>query len=658
MVSKCKKMTSLNPLIERMLPQYRERHLFAVKLRLMAFIGFWAIYLYFLRDVIGQTKFISAIIIVSFIITGIAYFNIMRGRALLISFLLELLSDLTAITSVIYLTDGPYSPYFSMYFFYALIAGILYNYYLAAAVSVFATFFYGAFLLLCHTGSIPPLILNYGGKLPIPTYTPLAHFFFVLIFLGGVVYTVKVASFFSQHRERMLERQNRWLSALHKMGSTFRSAVSLRLVIENLLAGVIEGLSFETAILMEFDWENKRATIHVPAKTERLNLIEKKLGKSIDGMEIPIEAISESAMQDILKHRIIFRKNLSELTVGLEHFISPLEGELIQKILGVKRLVIMPVVAGSETLGVVVGFSQNVYIGEREVSTMEAFANQSALLLEAALLIDRLKRVNQELLEANQVKSMFLATMSHELRTPLTAIIGFSELLMEGVMGELNDEQKDSLKEVLHNAADLLELINSLLDLTKIESGKMRLDRRPFDLKETLRRICGTVSPLIHKKGQTLSLDVPEKLPTAFGDEKKIQQTLLNLIANANKFTPNGGTINIVISIFPDLDAVRLDSGLWNKISDIEPHLKDGALKIVVSDNGIGISPDQYERVFEMFHQVDSSTTRSFGGTGVGLSLAKKFVEMHGGKIWVESELEKGATFTVVIPLTGEGISV
>lgn len=651
-------MTSLNPLIERMLPQYRERHLFAVKLRLMAFIGFWAIYLYFLRDVIGQTKAISAIIIVSFIITGIAYFNIMRGRALLISFLLELLSDLTAITAVIYLTDGPHSPYFSMYFFYALIAGILYNYYLAAAVSVFATTFYGAFLLLCHMGIIPPLILNYGGRLPIPTYTPLAHFFFVFIFLCGVVYTVKVASFFSQHRERMLERQNRWLSALHKMGSTFRSAVSLRLVIENLLAGVIEGLSFETAILMEFDWENKHVAIHVPARTERLKLIEKKLGKSIDGMEIPIEAISESAMQDILKHRIIFRKSLSELTAGLEHFISPLEGEMIQKILGVKRLVIMPIVAGNETLGVVVGFSQNVYIGEREVSTMEAFANQSALLLEAALLIDRLKRVNQELLEANQVKSMFLATMSHELRTPLTAIIGFSELLMEGVMGELNDEQKDSLKEVLHNAADLLELINSLLDLTKIESGKMRLDRRFFDLKETLRRICGTVSPLIHKKGQTLSLDVPEKLPTVFGDEKKIQQTLLNLIANANKFTPNGGTINIVISIFPDLDAVRLDSGLWDKISDIEPHLKDGALRIVVADNGIGISPDQYERVFEMFHQVDSSTTRSFGGTGVGLSLAKKFVEMHGGKIWVASELEKGATFTVVIPLTEEGISI
>lgn len=616
------------PIIEKLMPEYWERHLFAAKLRLVTFFAFWAIYLYFLWDVLGQTKVLAAIIIAASILTSIAYYNIVHNKRLLGSFFVEIVCDLVSITTVVYLTDGPYSSYFTIYFFYALIAGILYTYQLAAVISVFAAIFYGGFLVLCHTGIIPPLILDYGDKLPVPAYTPFAHFFFVLISLAGVVYTVKVASHFSQQRERMLEGRNRELTALNKMSSTFRSATELRGVIENILAGVLEGLSFETAIFMLFDKVKGKIIFHVPARTERLKQIEKIIGRPLDGMEIPIKAITEGAMQDIMKQRIIFRRNVSELTAGIEEFISQEHGAEIQKLLGVKRIVIMPVVVGQETLGVLLGFSRKMYVEDKDVSTMEAFANQSALLLEAAMLIDRLTRVNEQLNIANLVKSEFLATMSHELRTPLTAIIGFSELLMEGIMGELTDEQKESLREVLHNAADLLELINSLLDLTKIESGKMKLDRRTFDIRETGRRVCSTITPLVHKKNQQLVVSVAEKLPIVFGDERKIQQTLLNLIANANKFTPEGG---------------RIEFSMGTRES--------GEIEITVSDNGIGIKKDQLEEVFEMFHQADNSMTRNFGGTGVGLALAKKFIEMHHGRIWVESEIDQGTKFTVLLPV-------
>ncbi|HPM41706.1 MAG TPA: HAMP domain-containing sensor histidine kinase, partial [bacterium] len=301
-------------------------------------------------------------------------------------------------------------------------------------------------------------------------------------------------------------------------------------------------------------------------------------------------------------------------------------------------------------LGALIGFSAEPFVEEEQVVTLEAFADQSALSIEAAALIDRLRRLNERLAEANRVKSEFLATMSHELRTPLTAIIGFSELLMEGVMGELTEEQKESLTEVLHNAADLLELINSLLDLTKIESGKMRLDVRNFDLAETLRRVVSTISPLVQRKNQRLVAEIPDGMPPLSGDERKVQQLILNLLANANKFTPEGGSITASVRVFPTWGDICERAPWAEKVRDRQDELVGGAFEIVVKDDGIGIAPDHLDRIFEMFTQVDGSATRSFGGTGVGLALARKFVEMHSGLIWVESEWGKGARFVVVMP--------
>ncbi|MFH0800567.1 MAG: HAMP domain-containing sensor histidine kinase [Pseudomonadota bacterium] len=248
-------------------------------------------------------------------------------------------------------------------------------------------------------------------------------------------------------------------------------------------------------------------------------------------------------------------------------------------------------------------------------------------------------------------KSEFLATISHELRTPLTAIIGFSELLMEGVMGELTEEQKECLGEVLHNSADLQRLINSLLDITKIEAGRMRLDVHEFDLTETVRRVCRSIAPFAEKKRQELQIKLPDGKLSVCGDERKIQRSISSLLANANKFTEEGGHIRVGVRSFGSWGEIRERAGWWRRPAKGADVFRSGCVEISVEDDGIGIQENQLDRVFEAFHQVDGGVTRSFGGTGVGLALARKFVEMHGGFIWAESELGKGAKFTAVLPL-------
>lgn len=637
-------------IIDTLLPEFSTRHVFATKLRLVAFIGFWALYLYFMRDVLDQTKVVALIVFVSFFATGFAYYNVMRSRWLIPSFVLELIADLTTLTAILYLTGGPHSPYYPIYILYVLIAGILYNHYLAAVMAVVAAAYYGVFLLLCHYGVIPPLIIYYGDKLPIPAYTPFAHFLLAAALLAGIVYTVKVASYFSQRRERILERRNRELMALHRMSSTVRSAQALNEVIDHILSGVIEGLGLESAALIYFDRQAGAARFYAPTFHPRNADVEAVLGRPLGSLVFPIDALSSPAMRDVIKHKIIFRSHIAELLVGLEAIISPDQCESIQKLLGVKRIIVVPIIVESETLGALIGFSRDPFVEEKQVATMEAFANQSALSLEAAMLIDRLRRLNEELEEANRVKSEFLATMSHELRTPLTAIIGFSELIAEGVMGEITSEQEEALREVLHNAADLLEMINSLLDLTKVESGSMGIELREFDVGEMVRRMQGTLTPLVQKKGQKLQVEIQKDIPPLMGDERKVQQVLLNLLANANKFTPEGGRISLRVRHYASCDQAAGAAERLARLSVGEAAAGAGCLEIIVEDNGVGIPPEHIERIFDMFHQADSSSTRNFGGTGLGLALARKFIEMHGGTIWVESELGQGARFTIILP--------
>lgn len=644
-------LTSRESLIQLTLPEYHGRHVFTARLRIAVFIGFWALYLFFFKDVLEQTWEITLLMSLSFVITAIAYYNVIRERWLLFSFFLELVADLVAITVVVYLTGGPFSPYFTLYIFYCFAAGVFYNYILAGFLAVWSLICYGAFQLMCWWGVIPPLILDYGDKPPVQATTPHVLFALMAVFMVLAVYGVKIVSYFNKRRELQLERRNVQLTSLHNMSAAIRSVEKLDTVIRSILSNVIRGLGFETAILLVIDRDENVVHVHTPGKHPMLAEIVATLGFPIEGLKLPMSVLETTALSQVMERQIVFRRDVVEATEGVRDVISEETARMIQTLLRTQKVIGIPLVAEGEVMGAMVGFARERFVEDATVETLEAFANQASLNLEASRLVEVLTRTNQELREANRVKSEFLAIMSHELRTPLTAIIGFSELLMEGVMGELSEEQKESLHEVLNNGADLLEMINSLLDLSKIDSGKMRIEKHPFDLRETLERVESAIASLIQRKQQGLTFEsLPELLPVN-GDERKIQQVFLNLLSNAIKFTPTSGSITLRVFRYDSWDELMSSVSWHERVASNSQVFNRGAVVVEVQDTGCGIDAAHLESIFDMFQQGDSSMTRSFGGTGLGLALAKQFIELHGGKIWAESEVGAGAKFTVVIPV-------
>jgi signal transduction histidine kinase len=263
------------------------------------------------------------------------------------------------------------------------------------------------------------------------------------------------------------------------------------------------------------------------------------------------------------------------------------------------------------------------------VEVLKTFATQSALAIQNARLFREIADKSAQLEVASRHKSEFLANMSHELRTPLNAIIGFSEVLTERMFGELNEKQEEYLKDIYASGQHLLSLINDILDLSKIEAGRMELEVADFDLPSAIDNALILVRERAGRRGITLGHSVDEGLGTIRGDERKVKQVLLNLLSNALKFTPEGGRI------------------------DVSARLQDGAAEIAVADTGVGIAPEDQEAVFEEFRQVGTAD-KKVEGTGLGLALSRKFIELHGGRIWVMSQVGVGSTFTFTLPVPRE----
>jgi len=244
---------------------------------------------------------------------------------------------------------------------------------------------------------------------------------------------------------------------------------------------------------------------------------------------------------------------------------------------------------------------------------------------------EEMTRLNEELARINQFKDEFMANMSHELRTPLNSIIGFSEILVDGLAGDINEEQQEFINNILSSGKHLLLIINDILDMSKIRSGRMKLYLESVNCDDLITDIRQTISGVIQGKHQQFTQVVSDKITTLNIDKKKVKQVLLNLLGNANKFTPDGGSIELRIS----------------------PALQNGesAVRFSVADSGIGISPENFELIFDEFRQVDGSHSREYEGTGLGLPIAKKLVELHGGRIWVESKVNHGTTFHFTLPI-------
>ncbi len=296
---------------------------------------------------------------------------------------------------------------------------------------------------------------------------------------------------------------------------------------------------------------------------------------------------------------------------------------------GFRALLTVPMVSENATRGITLFRRTPGRFEDRVVSLLTALANQSKVAIENARLFQEIQETGRQLEIASKHKSQFLANMSHELRTPLNAVLGYIELVLDNIFGEVPAEIRDSLERARNNGLHLLGLINDVLDLSKIEAGQLALSLAEYSIDEVVHAVVTAVESLASEKKLALTATVSPNLPQGKGDAQRITQVLLNLVGNAIKFAEAG--------------EVR-----------VQARASDGAFVVSVSDTGPGISPADQQKIFEEFQQADSSSTRKKGGTGLGLSIAKRIVELHGGRIWVESSPGQGSTFWFTVPVRVE----
>jgi signal transduction histidine kinase len=418
-----------------------------------------------------------------------------------------------------------------------------------------------------------------------------------------------------QERTRELVESVDEMKALGEVGQAVSSSLDLETVLETIVSRAVDLSGTDCGVIYEFDEAtqefNLRASHRMePEAVEGLRAARIKLGEGATG-------------QAAMTRQPVQIPDTSELRERAVSRVRPLLNRL-----GYRSLLTVPILREQQIMGGLTVWRRQVGEFEPEVvNLLQTFATQSALAIQNARLFREIEDKSRQIEAANRHKSEFLANMSHELRTPLNAIIGFSEVLGERMFGELNEKQAEYTDDILTSGRHLLSLINEILDLSKVEAGRMELELAKFDLPLAIDNARTFVRERATKHGINLDVTVDERLGDYVGDERKIKQILLNLLSNAVKFTPEGGRIGI------------------------KARQADGSVEISVSDTGIGISPEDQAKIFEEFRQVGTDYAHKTEGTGLGLTLAKKFVELHGGKIWVQSELGKGSTFTFTLPI-------
>jgi len=417
-----------------------------------------------------------------------------------------------------------------------------------------------------------------------------------------------------QARTRELARSVAELQALGEVGRAVSSTLDVETVLNTIVSRASQLAGADGCTIYEYDSEaeefrlraahNADAGFVAATRAVPLRKGEGVMGRAVqmrEPIQIPDIAVSGA-----------YQSRLRDVLIGA----------------GYRALLSVPLVREDEIIGSL-SLTRKLP-GEfptEVVELLRTFATQSALALQNAHLFQEIEEKSRQLEVANRHKSEFLASMSHELRTPLNAVIGFSEVLLERMFGELNDKQDEYLQDILSSGRHLLSLINDILDLAKIEAGRMELELVDFHLPQAIVNAITLVRELAARRAITLAIEIDPRLGEIKGDERKVKQVLLNLLSNAIKFTPEGGRV------------------------EVHAGLSDGFAEISVTDTGVGIAPEDHEAVFEEFRQVGTDYAKKHEGTGLGLTLSRRFVELHGGRIWVKSELNQGATFTFTLPV-------
>jgi len=401
---------------------------------------------------------------------------------------------------------------------------------------------------------------------------------------------------------------------LKGVSQAVNSTLNLETVLTTIVAKAVELSGNEAGAIYVFDEERQGFQL-----------------RATHGMdEALIAAIRDQriGLDERITARAAARRGAVQIPDLLDEASSPLLDVVIRA--GYRALLVVPLLRPGAIIGtLVVRRKQPGVFPQSTIDLLETFADQSALAIQNARLFHEIEEKGRELAEASKHKSQFLANMSHELRTPLNAILGYTELILDSIYGEMPEKVRAVLERLQANGRHLLGLINDVLDLSKIEAGQLVLSLDDYSLADVVHGVVSAVEPLASEKRLAFKAEVAPDLPTGRGDERRLSQVLLNLVGNAIKFTDKGEVA-------------------------IKAAVANGTFTVAVCDTGPGISPADQAKIFEEFQQADSSITRKKGGTGLGLSIAKRIIEMHGGRIWVESEPGKGSIFYFTVPVRVE----
>ena len=447
-----------------------------------------------------------------------------------------------------------------------------------------------------------------------PGSFPDSHIQLLRTFAEQAVIAIENVRLFKELEARThdLTRSVGELRALGEVGQAISSTLDLQTVLSTIVARATELSGTDAGVIYEY---NQQREIFVPRATEHLEaeIVETMLATPVQKGEGATGRLAE----------------VQEPIQVPDILAAPAESRVRNALVraGYRALLAVPLVREEHLIGglTVIRKATGAFAPE-VVDLLRTFATQSALAIQNARLFLEVEDKSRQLEVVSQHKSEFLANMSHELRTPLNAVIGFSEVLGERMFGELNDKQAEYVQDINASGTHLLSLINDILDLSKIEAGRMELELADFHMPQAIDNALVLVRERALRRGITLEQSVDPSLGDIHGDERKVKQVLLNLLSNAIKFTPEGGRVGVRAA------------------------LVDERVEVAVSDTGVGIALEHHEAVFEEFRQVGAAEKRG-EGTGLGLALARKFIELHGGRIWVQSEVGVGSTFTFTLPM-------